>query len=458
LFFVISGSYIFFLFCLGYLVANLLCLKTDGSSFIEKFPLILTTGLLVNHLILLLSQSLKLSLLLGVIICGCGLALFIMRRKKEIIFDRHRDWFPILAIVIILMLYYFTILHDPLEDWDARSIWFFHAKMIWSAESINLNAGWNHPSVQFSHVDYPILIPTLAAQLSYVLGYWNEYAPKFSLFLLLIPAIFWIFSFYSRRFSFLFLALVFPFGLKSHLWNGSMDGYIAFYSAISLLLLGRYFQERRLIDLMSAMSCLALLSNIKNEGILIGLVVIVSIAITGILSTTFKLIEFKKFFSLYRVGWLAIIITPCILWSVFYKYKWHLVNDLQIGTSQAFFRIINRFSDGVSFPLILKRTILHDESAVWLALITFIASFILLKVLKQHAISWIPALITAIVYYGCLVIIYLMTPSDLNWHLSTSVQRVMLTVSSCMIAGTFFVLKEIEEASIWRKHKDENHA
>lgn len=75
----------------------------------------------------------------------------------------------------VLLLYYFTILIDPLEDWDARSIWFFHAKMIAAAESIGLRAGWGHPSLRFSHSDSPNLIPALAAQLSHLLGYWNEY-------------------------------------------------------------------------------------------------------------------------------------------------------------------------------------------------------------------------------------------------------------------------------------------
>jgi len=362
-------------------------------------------------------------------------------------------------IGFILLLYYFTILSDPLLAWqDAHEIWFFHAKMIWSAESINLTAGWHNPSVQFSHVDYPKLIPALAAQLSYVLGYWNEYTPKLSLFLILIPPIFWLFSFYSRSFSFLFLVLVFPFGFKNYLWNGCMDGYVAFYSAISMLLFGRYLKHRRLLDLMSGKCCLALLSNIKNEGILIALIGMLSIIITGILSSKFKLIEIKKLFSIYRLGWLAVIISPCIIWSFFYKYKWRLTNDLQIGTTEAFFRIMNRCYDGVSLPLILKNIFFYDESAIWLALFAFIASFILMAVLKRHTFSWIPGVITAIVYYVCLIIIYLLTPKDLSWHLSTSVQRVMLTVSSCMIAGIFFVLKEIEKASIEWKHKNENHA
>ncbi|MFA5323780.1 MAG: hypothetical protein WC373_14005 [Smithella sp.] len=232
-----------------------------------------------------------------------------------------------------------------------------------------------------------------------------------------------------------------------------MDGYIALYSAVAMLLAGRYFKHRRLLDLMSAMSCLALISNVKNEGILIALIGMLSIAITGALSNKLKLIELKKYFSISRLGWLAIIIAPCILWSVFYKYKWGLTNDLKIGTTESFLQIINRFSDGATFPLIIGRTIFHDESAVLLALIVFIAALVLMVVSKKYTVSWIPAFITAILYYCGMITIYLLTPHDINWHISTSVSRTMLTFSNCMLAGTFFILKEVEDASSEGKYK-----
>ena len=140
-----------------------------------------------------------------------------------------------------------------------------------------------------------------------------------------------------------------------------MDGYIALYSAVSVLLIGRYYQERRSIDLLSAISCLVLMCNIKNEGILIGLLGAMSIIVTAMLSTTFKFRDFKNTLSAYRAGWLVLIISPGVLWSVVYKHKWHLMNDLQIGTLESVYRLSNRISDGVSFPLILKKTFFHSE-------------------------------------------------------------------------------------------------
>jgi hypothetical protein len=443
LFFAVSIVSVIFVFGLGYVAANFLCLRNDDSPLIEKIPFIMTTGFLVNYLILLSVQSLRLSLLVGLIISICALVWFIAQKRQDFKIGCKKYRFPLLFIFIILLLYFFTILLEPLEWWDARSIWFFHAKMILSAESINLSAGWQNQFIP--HADYPKLIPALAAQLSYVLGYWNEYSPKLSLFLILIPPVVWIFSFYSRSFSFLFLVLALPFGLYFWLWNGSMDGYLAFYSAVSMLLAGRYFKDRRQLDLLSSLACLAMVSNLKNEGILVCLIGIFAIAAVELSSGKFTLSGLKKNFSIYRLIWLTVIYSPCIMWSVYYKNKWGLANDLKIGSMESFSRIISRLSDGVSFPLILEKTFYQNESAVWICLAAFITGIILLKASKRYILSWIPALITAFIYYWVIAGIYLLTPSDLIWHMDSSVQRTMLTVSSLMIAGIYLIFQELED-------------
>ena len=78
--------------------------------------------------------------------------------------------FSVCCIIYILVVYYLAIFSEPLLHWDARSIWFFQAKMIWIEGALRQSAGWNHPSIAFSHPDYPKLVPTIAAQLAYVKG------------------------------------------------------------------------------------------------------------------------------------------------------------------------------------------------------------------------------------------------------------------------------------------------
>lgn len=414
----------------------------------DIFPLVFTTGLLVNHLILLLVQSLFLSLLLGAIIAGFSLIYFFRQFSRNCRGTRfiNKKYLYISVILIIVGLYYFSILSEPLHDWDARSIWFLHAKMIWSAKSLGITADWHHPSIFFSHVDYPKLVPALAAQLSFILGYWNEYAPKLSLFLIIIPALFWVLSFYAHKFSFLFLLFTFPFSLNAWLWNGYMDGYVALYSAVAMLLAGRYFSDGRLFDLMSSFSCLALISNIKNEGMLLASIGLISIVVTGIISGKFPEIR-KKMSVAYRFVWCIIIAAPGFIWSTIYKFRWNLANDLQVGTSESSYRAIDRLMDGVTLPMILKKSVIHQNSAVILSTALFCVSMVILGALRKYIISWIPAGITSSTYYLGLVFIYLSTPHSVEAHLKFSIDRTMLAVTCCILAGTYFILKEIEDSN-----------
>ena len=446
MFFAVSVAAILFLSGIGYLLTATLMPGGDRSSRAEKFPFVLTTGILANHLILLLTQSLTISLWAGAAIAGCAAVLFAVRHRGRLRSIRAGSLFPPAAAALVLLLYYCTLLIDPLEDWDARSIWFFHARMIWSAGTVGMGAGWDHPSIRFSHVDYPVLIPALAAQGSHLLGYWNEYAPKLSLFLVLIPPVCWVFTFFSRSLSFLFLLLVFPFGLKDFLLSGSMDGYVAFYAAVSMLLWGRYFREGRPLDGMAGLACLAMAGNVKNEGLLIGLIGIFAVAAAGVLSRGFRFADFKKWLGLRRVGWLAVVLSPGVLWSVFYKSKWGLASDLQLGTADAFDRLIRRVWDGVSLPHILKATFFNQETTLWLAAAAFAVSLAALAVSKRSTVGWVPALVTAVVYYGCIVLVFLLIPNDPTARALSSMFRTMLTATGCMVAATYFVLKEFEDA------------
>ena len=92
--------------------------------------------------------------------------------------------------------------------------WFFHAKMIWTQGALNEYAGWTDPSLQWSHPEYPKLIPALAAQVAFLKKYWNEVIPKASLFIILVPALFWVFSFFKKNLNFLLLVLLLFFSLS----------------------------------------------------------------------------------------------------------------------------------------------------------------------------------------------------------------------------------------------------
>jgi hypothetical protein len=55
-----------------------------------------------------------------------------------------------------------------------------------------------------------------------------------------------------------------------------------------------------------------------------------------------------------------------------------------------------------------------------------------------------PALTTATIYYFGIVIIYLITPQNLEWHLNTSASRTMLSVAGCIFVACYFILNSLE--------------
>ncbi len=266
----------------GPMVHGGLTTRKDGTRLIQELPLALLGGVVLNYLMILVFQSLGPALVLGAAVSLLGLGFFaahVFRHRRPLALTWSASA-PLVGASIVLLLFLAPILGEPLSVWDARSVWFFHAKMIYAAGSIGPSAGWLDPYAAFSHVDYPKLVASLAAQVATVMGFWNEYLPKASLLFMLVPAVLWIFSFARRSVSFVFLVLLLLLGLSSDLgqeglftwlWNGYMDGLLALYLAVAVLLLGRYAQSAQAIDMLSAVFILFTLPSIKNEGALAAL-------------------------------------------------------------------------------------------------------------------------------------------------------------------------------------------
>lgn len=428
---------------LGWLIIELIFQRhstndPEPASLFQRMPLAITFGFIVNYGIFLALQSLSSSLLAGIVISIIGIW-----RLGNWYFKNNHTKEPIsqwLGTIFICLLCISPIQFLPLEAWDARSIWFFHAKMIYTAGSVGLSAGWHHPSVIFSHTDYPNLVPGIAAQAAYIVGHWNEYIPKISLIYSLIPIVMWLFTFARKSFSFGILILIFPFSMYQLIWNGYMDGYLALYGSLAMLLLGRYIQRNLSIDLISSITCLAILPYIKNEGQLAALAGILSIVIVDIIIKKSGHAGIKTHvWGREKLVAAAILIAPFLLWS-FYKLNYGLVNDLQIGTAQSIAHIIERIKDG-SFSMILDSTYTQIEAAFMLFGLLYFAT-----ILQKRSVpaTVIPTLSMATVYYIGIILIYLLTPYDLNWHIGFSVDRTMLTVSSCTFVACYFMLDSLE--------------
>ncbi|PKM70723.1 MAG: hypothetical protein CVU93_00615 [Firmicutes bacterium HGW-Firmicutes-18] len=369
----------------------------------------------------------------------------LIREKTQIIFSKDTI-VKIFGISLTWLLFVGPVLFLPISDWDARSIWFLHAKMIYYAGSLSQNSGWADPSIFFSHSDYPNLIPALAAQFTYLFGIWNEYLPKISLLFLLLPAIISVFSFYERSFAFLFLVLIIPISISSKLWNGYMDGYLTFYFALSMLYLTRYYNQSETIDIISSIISLIILVYLKNEGLL-------AILAGGLAFTLLFIMKKTKIpLRLLLLGnWRNIVIgilllIPFVIWG-YYKQVWGLTNDLAIGSNSSFQQFISRIHDG-SYKIILNG--IHNQLNNGLMLFGFLF-FGALGLRKKIPRGIIFVLFAAFIYCLGIFSIYMITPRDLEWHLRTSIDRTILTVTSCFYIASYLMISAFENKSKHRK-------
>jgi hypothetical protein len=416
---------------------------------LEQVALAIGLGILINYCLMLTGHSITRVLIAGMILALWGVLRFCTSfriRPAAGATDYKATVFSVCGITYLLVAYYFQILSEPLVSWDARSIWFFHAKMIWAEGALRRSTGWNHPSIAFSNPDYPKLVPALAAQLGYVQGYWNEFFPKGSLFLILVPLGFWVFSFRKKTLSFVLLALIFLFSLNAWLWTGYMDGYLALYCGVALLLFGRYLSEKRDTDLYSGMCALGIAANLKNEGLLFGVCLITALLLINRRSPVLSLTQFAKRIRTNAVfaRVLLVSIAPAIVWTIC-KRTWGLQNDLTANPSGGLLRLADRLSDGFS-PQYVLNFLLVRASAIRLiaGLLAIAVIFSIYQKSTLHRGALVAATTSALYVCG-LYLVYLSTPhNDVTFYLFTSASRTMTTASVALLVSLFFLLSGLE--------------
>ena len=129
-------------------------------------------------------------------------------------------------------------------DWDARSVWGFHAKRIFLDD--NLYAGFDKYVPELMNA-YPLLPASLSATLAQIIGHWNEIYPKSTNILVLLPALFVQCSFLKNNKSILlWLMFIFLFTARN-LVSGLMDGLVAMYFVTNCLIIYNLFLEEHLI-------------------------------------------------------------------------------------------------------------------------------------------------------------------------------------------------------------------
>jgi hypothetical protein len=445
--FIVLSLFLLYLFLVGYGIRSFLKV---GGGFFEQTALTLGAGILVNYCLVLSGQHFGRAFAAGGLIALWG-ARGVWRDRgawREWTRKNARTIFSIsclVALAAVYSLYYVETLSDPIRQWDARSIWFFHARMIWIEGALSQQTGWNHPSVMFANPDYPKLVPSIAAQLAYLKGYWNEFLPKGSLIVMLAPVMLWAFSFRRRGLSFVLLILSFFLSRGYWFTNGYMDWYLALYCGVALLSLGRYATEQRATDLYSAVCALGIAASIKYEGILFSLCLIVTLAFVGLIC---REISLRRLANRMRTDWsfaimIFLAVAPTLMWALD-KRAWGLQSALARNPSGSLAVITDRLLDGPTAEFVF-RAMTGQRTGLWIVfeIVVVVGMFTVGRgvILSRGALLSVG---TSVLYCCAVYAIYLSTP-DVTWHLYTSVYRTMMVPCVAFVVGTFFLLSELEE-------------
>lgn len=424
-------------FLLGFLLNKLFRKKVDFE--ISLFQSYLS-GLIILYLLVLLSVPLNF-LIHGIFYFSITTLLFFVFyfysiRKIKFVFPRfaHILVFSIIAIYLSKDVIY-TIVYEPILEWDARSIWYFKAKQLFFANGFNERTGIDGLfSMQNSHAEYPILVPVLGAFVAKYIGYWNEYLPKSNLIFLWLGILFAFYSFknmhiLSKIIIFFSLIIISPYSLT----NGYMDVWLGIYSALSILFLIEYVNTFKTDYLLNGLFCLVFCNYIKHDAALITISLLSSFIFLNLITKNWELLKctLNKVTKILPI--LFFLILPGFIW-IFYKNKWGTKTDfefkklLQISTFDNTFTFekINQIYKSLIIPIGFIEIIIVLSTLSIIAIAFSKFSNFPKQFVKNGIIMCFFPIISAILFAIGMHILYCISAVDLTWHLSTSADRLRL--------------------------------
>jgi hypothetical protein len=401
--------------------------------------LLSASWLLLNYVTVVVLGSLRTAMLAELAIaCFCVIGIAI-RYGREAFASLRLGWSATLCFLLVLGLLGAAILLEPLAAWDARSIWFFHAKMVYFAGGLIKDGGWTAPCCIFSHPDYPTLVPILAAQAANLAGFWNEQLPKVALLSLLVPALAVTVSYWRSGLATAALLLIVWAKLAPMLTNGYMDGALALYGLFSVLLIGSWLATGAKVDLATAVLFAGVALGLKNEGSMFAATLLVCMTPTAVLAWRRGRLLLPAD-GLERLGLAALCcfaITSGVSWLIL-RGTWGL--QLHLGLS-SLPSIVRRLMDPEALEMILRSTLV-SSGLLYAMLIGVCATGLSCVLRTGRLVEPIFCMGVATVYLAGIQLVYLATPADLKWHLATSADRITLLPALLFVAPAILLLRD----------------
>ena len=330
--------------------------------------------------------------------------------------------FPLKLYFLLILL---ICLGEPAINWDLRSIYLFHAKRIFFDDSIYSIVD-NY--AQFSHNDYPLLVPAFSSSFAFLVGYWHEIFPKSAFTFIYLPPLIFLSSYLNNKKYIIFLSVLIFF-IGQYLFNGGADGIVSVYFITCAFCFYYIFFEKnnKKIDsifyILTVLFCTSL-SLIKNEGLALLLVIFTTTVLIKLFEKKMLNSEFIK-----KIIFLSVSFLPMLLWKLF-CYKNNIANDYV--NANFLDQVLSRISALENYELFFHYFFFSKEKII-IALAIFLISFYVNFNKKLFYYS----LLIFFSYLTIILLIHFSTPLDYVHQLETSSFRIVKTFT--LLLGFFAV-------------------
>ncbi len=322
----------------------------------------------------------------------------------ELPFEMSKIAFAILLAGVVVLTnkaYYNGEKHGV---WDAWAIWNLDAKYLCDLQH------WKNMlfNTQLAHADYPLALPATIAFFSKLFAGGFSLVVAYSVHFLVtlcIPVLIYLET-YRRSIVLSGIALLLIATNDFYLMQGQYqlaDTLLAFFLLCALVCMQHHKDDTRMLVLTAALLGCCMWT--KNEGMILAII--------------FALYHFKELFGRYRIKYTLIgFALPLLTWLLF-KLAYAPPNDMVSGQGHTTFDMM---FDWQRYKLIYQSFVTnlneHFKLLKWVVLIYVLICAIRRKMPDKRLLM----LLTCMLAY---LLVYVVSPNNLEWHLFTSLSRLM---------------------------------
>lgn len=331
-------------------------------------------------------------------------------------------WSILLLFILLIQTILFWKGSKSWGEWDAWAIWNLHAKFLFYDD------GWKNlftNKLSWTHPDYPLMLPSLIALFWKGLGEINPFVPAAVAYATLISVLCLLYtSLQKGRFKVVgltgILFLILDLRFTSLAIMQYADTLVSLFILITIILLSK--KEGKPDAYFSFIGLFAVLPIwVKNEGAVFFL--LTSVLIIGLHYKQMRKILY------YTIGMLPVL-SLYVYFKIVYAPANDLIGALDNHTSQKLLSFDRYITIGKYFL-----TTLYYQFQLLLIL-----PFALLVACPRKLASGIVLVLSGtLASYLC---VYIVTPHDLTWHLSTSLDRLIQQIYPSVIYGSLFILSK----------------